>query len=126
MRTTPLPTGQQIDAMLALGAPLSAVSANDIPWESGSGLPWPRYPTALEDFFHAASHDPWAAYDYDPARDGDILRDPVLLARADLATLRRLLTWMVRGERFCDGHWGAMVSEGHLQRWLDRLQQLAR
>jgi hypothetical protein len=44
---------------------------------------------------------------------------------ADLATLRELLTWMVRGERFCTGHWAAMLSGGHLRRWLHRLAQLA-
>ena len=47
------------------------------------------------------------------------------IARADLATLCSLLTWMVRGERFCDGHWAAMLEQGHLRRWLERLAAFA-
>jgi hypothetical protein len=32
---------------------------------------------------------------------------------------------MVRGERFCDGHWAAMLEQGHLRRWLERLAAFA-
>ena len=35
-----------------------------------------------------------------------------------------MLTFCVRGERFCDGHWGAMVREGRIGAILHRLQQL--
>ena len=42
--------------------------------------------------------------------------------QADLAKVRRLLTYFVRGERFCDGHWVSMVKKGYLQALIDRLQ----
>ena len=45
---------------------------------------------------------------------------------ADLAKVRRLLTYFVRGERFCDGHWVSMVEKGYLQALIDRLQIIIR
>ena len=42
--------------------------------------------------------------------------------QADLAKVRRLLTYFVRGERFCDGHWVSMVEKGFLQALIDRLR----
>ena len=30
-----------------------------------------------------------------------------------------------QGERFCDGHWGGLIEDGHLQRLLARLAELA-
>jgi hypothetical protein len=35
-----------------------------------------------------------------------------------------MLTYVVRGERFCDGHWGAMVEGGQVRRLLQRLAEL--
>ena len=32
-----------------------------------------------------------------------------------------MLTYYVRGERFCDGHLDAMITEGHIRRLLERL-----
>ena len=46
--------------------------------------------------------------------------------QADFSKVRRLLTYFVRGERFCDGHWESMVEKGFLQALIDRLQVLIR
>ena len=43
---------------------------------------------------------------------------------ADLAQIKTMLTYCVRGERFCDGHRGAMIEEGHIRRLLTRLAAL--
>ena len=43
---------------------------------------------------------------------------------ASLAQIKTMLTFCVRGERFCDGHWGAMVSEGRIGAILHRLSKL--
>ena len=62
---------------------------------------------------------------YDPPFVGRCLRTPGALEASDLAGLCLLLTWMVRGERFSAGHWGALLQHGDLQRWLARLARLA-
>lgn len=120
----PLPDAAAIAVLLQLGQAALAASIPSL-WRSSGGFPSPRYPAALEAFFLAASEPPWSAPDYAPADCAQQVRAADGFAAADLATLRRLLTWMVRGERFCDGHWGAMLSAGHLRRWLQRLAQLA-
>jgi hypothetical protein len=35
-----------------------------------------------------------------------------------------MLTYCVRGERFSDGHWGAMIEAGYVRRLLERLAEL--
>jgi hypothetical protein len=35
-----------------------------------------------------------------------------------------MLTFCVRGERFCDGHWAEMVKAGRIGAILRRLEQL--
>lgn len=51
--------------------------------------------------------------------------DEDAVARADLARIRAMITCCVRGERFCDGYWGAMIEGGHIRRVLERISQLA-
>ncbi len=50
--------------------------------------------------------------------------DPVMLADADLLTLRRLLTLHVRAERFNEEHLAEMLRSGHITAILRRLAQL--
>lgn len=119
-----LPTASDITALLQLGQAALAVDPAQIRW-LGDGLPWPDYPPPLRDFFAAASAAPWSDRHYVPATCADQVRSADGIEQADLARLRSLLTWMVRGERFCDGHWAAMLSHGYLRRWLQRLAQLA-
>jgi hypothetical protein len=35
-----------------------------------------------------------------------------------------MLTYCVRGERFSEGHWGAMIEQGHVRRLLERLVEI--
>jgi len=35
-----------------------------------------------------------------------------------------MLTYCVRGERFGDGDWGAMIEDGHVRRLLERLAEI--
>ena len=51
-------------------------------------------------------------------------RDPSLLAAADCATVRRLLTFHVRKNVVCEGHLAGMLREGHIQAVLRRLVDL--
>ena len=46
------------------------------------------------------------------------------LARADLLTLRKLLTTHVRADRFTEGHLAAMLESGHIVAILCRLKEI--
>jgi hypothetical protein len=85
---------------------------------------WPKYEQAVSEFFRAAGQDCWMDFDYVPAEAGRMLEDPDFVRRASLDELKTMLTYCVRGERFCDGHWGAMVEQGHVRRLLERLKGL--
>lgn len=50
---------------------------------------------------------------------------PELLQRANLQTLRKLLTAHVRAERFSDGHLAAMFESGHIHRILKRMKEIS-
>ena len=43
---------------------------------------------------------------------------------ASLAQIKTMLTFCVRGERFSDGHWGAMIAKVHIRRLLERLNEI--
>jgi len=49
---------------------------------------------------------------------------PELLEKADLETIRKLLTLHARKERFCEGHLSGIFKEGHLTNILRRLRVL--
>ena len=46
------------------------------------------------------------------------------IAEASLADLGTLFTYLVRGERFADGHVAAAIENGKVGRMLDRLTAL--
>ena len=63
----------------------------------------------------------WGAWQDEAHR---ICYEPGLLERADLETIRRLLTLHLRKERFCEGHLAAVCEEGLMLRTLMRLKEL--
>jgi hypothetical protein len=87
-------------------------------------MPYPTYPPVVEEFFTLAAQEWWCDYGYDPEAAGALVRDDAAIASASLAQIKAMLTFCVRGERFCDGHWGAMVREDRVGAILRRLQQL--
>jgi Family of unknown function (DUF6508) len=53
-----------------------------------------------------------------------MLEDPALLRRASIDEIKTMLTYCVRGERFSEEHWGAMIEQGHVRRLLERLAEI--
>jgi hypothetical protein len=129
---TRLPTAAEIEKLVAFLPRLSADGFTPIKrWGGGTKredgtliMPWPEYDDAVDGFFRAASAECWCDRNYDPAEAARMLDNAELVAGADLAQIRTMLTYCVRGERFCDGHWGAMVEDGHVARLLERLAVL--
>ena len=92
--------------------------------DGASIFPHPIYEEDVVEFFHVASQECWADYDYEPQVAGKILRDDRAIESADIIAIKTLLTYCVRGERFCDGHRASLLEAGRVQKLLVRLQQL--
>jgi len=63
----------------------------------------------------------WSAWQKEAAK---FIEQPKLLESAELNTLQKLLTTHVRKERFCSGHFAAMIDNGHILAILKRLKQI--
>jgi hypothetical protein len=82
---------------------------------------WPEYDEVVESLFSVASRPCWNDTEYLSHDPEAKLQQPGLIEKTTLAELKTLLTSCVRGERFCTGHWGAMIEAGYVQRILRRL-----
>jgi hypothetical protein len=87
-------------------------------------FPYPVYCDDVLAFFRLAGLPPWCDYAYNPRRAAAMLADDALIERATLAEIVTLLTYCVRGERFCDGHWEMLLKAGRVQAILCRLAAL--
>lgn len=133
MKNAPLPTSKQIDHLLMYYPVLCAEGFD--PFQPGSPsasippggfLPSsPNYQALVIEFFNLLAQECWLDHDYDPAEAYRVLTDPQRLKAADLSTLRSLFTWCLRGERFCEGHWGQVITSGVLRDIMNRLREIS-
>lgn len=123
-------TSDDIDELLEASVALASLDGRFLEqWGGGNRLPdgaiempYPIYPEAVSRFFRVAGAEPWSDYNYSPSRAGEMVRDRGLIGRASLDQIRTMLTWCVRGERFCDGHWAAVLNDGTISLLLERLR----
>ena len=87
-------------------------------------FPCPEYHPEVERFIQAASMDCWQDFHYSPEAMAKMIADPEQVQSATLDQIRSLLTYCVRGERFCDGHIGHLIEAGHVARILERLKEI--
>ena len=87
-------------------------------------MPYPSYPPEVVEFFELAGRPCWCDYEYEPDAAAELVHSDAAITSASLAQIKTMLTFCVRGERFCDGHWYAMIREGRIGAILRRLQQL--
>jgi len=87
-------------------------------------MPYPIYPKDVEQFYRAAGRPCWSDYGYQPQEAARMLEDKETIQNATLAEVKTMLTYCVRGERFCDGHWGAMLESGKVVAILKHLRAL--
>jgi len=129
---TELPSREQMHDLLTF---LPRLYGDDQPlihsWYDGAGsegepwvMPHPEYADVVVEFFRAASAPCWSDYEYDPSSAGAMLKEPGFVESADLSQIRTVLTYCVRGERFCDGFWAGVIEDGHIRRILERLATL--
>ncbi|HSL44924.1 MAG TPA: DUF6508 domain-containing protein [Anaerolineales bacterium] len=132
MKPTRLPALQEIEALTAFLPRLYAAGFSPIvTWEGGGknkdgsySLPYPKYDPLVEEFFGHVSSDGWLDYEYNPEQAYQMLKDEQVVKAASLPQIKSMLTFCVRGERFSDGHWGAMIEKGYVRRLLERLNEI--
>lgn len=131
MKETPLPTVQDIEELTAFLPRLYAEGFSPIlRWDGGEKLKdgsysmhYPIYNKVVEEFFDAV-RGPWIDYQYNPERAYQMLQDEQAVKTASLAEIKTMLTFCLRGERFSDGHWAAMIEKGYIRRVLERLNEI--
>ena len=89
-------------------------------------LPYFNYTSEVLNFIRALSGNGFIQpFDWMKWREGEQLVDnPALLSRANLQTLRKLLTAHVRADRFSEGHLAAMFESGHIAMILKRMAEI--
>ena len=87
-------------------------------------MPYPVYPEDVKQFYRLAGQPCWSDYDYEPKKAARMLQDEAVIHSATLAEVKTMLTYCVRGERFSDGHWAAMLESGKVVALLKRLHVL--
>lgn len=130
---TPSPTADDIQELVDFLPTLSAKGLKPVKtWGGGQEtsanvfvLPWPEYEQIVEAFFEVAAKDCWADRQYLSREILDRLDEPGVIENADLAEIKTILTFCVRGERFCMGYWGAMIEQDYIRRVPQRLSVLA-
>ncbi len=128
------PTQEDIAAVLAAFEPLRASDANLGHWVGGGEvepgvlqMPWFECSPAVR-AWERALYDRHIVCEY--GEDGwhehfaEIVENPALLQSAGLTTIRRVLTTVVRGERFSGGYIEAMFEAGVAQAAMERLGEL--
>lgn len=131
MKKTSLPTLQDIEELTSFLPRLYADGFS--PFDSWSGgeklkdgshsLAYPNYNSVVEEFFNAV-RGAWLDYEYNPEQAYQMLKDEQAVKAASLLQIKSMLTFCVRGERFSDGHWGAMIEKGYIRRLLERLIEI--
>ncbi len=129
---TRLPTPSEIDELVAFLPRLYAKGFKPIKrWSGGAKgkdgvltLLWPEYDPLVKKFYGLAATEWWSDYNYHPDEAGCMLEVEDFVKTASLYQIKTMLTFCVRGERFCDGHWASMIESGHIRRLLERLAEL--
>lgn len=131
---SPTPTVSDFDELLGY---LPALYASDLSpvrrWHGGvsnknddgiATLPWAEYQESVTQFFSAAAKACWYDHDYTSKHIDKVISDSNRVASATLEEIKSMLTWCVRGERFCDGYWATVIERGYIRNILQRLQAL--
>lgn len=83
-----------------------------------------QYPYLLHSFLEQLEEDEWLEGPYSGEEGQRYAKNPLLIEEADIETLRRLLVYCSRGERFCTGFWKRVVETGFLLGILRRLRDI--
>jgi hypothetical protein len=122
---TPLPNAQQIDAVLLFAPMFADPGTKHSRWHIEPGkVPWCELGAEATAFWKALHENgfivgfDWSGWQEEARKYFGTWE---YLGHADLSIIRRLCTLHVRKNRFCEGHFAAMIVNGHFAAILDRL-----
>jgi hypothetical protein len=122
---------ENINALLPFLPAFSQTGKDFMTWRSavprsdGIGtLPYPDDAPIVGEFRQLVSQDFWCDYHYQMAEVDAMLDDETIIAIASLEQVKSMLTYFVRGERFCDGLQNRLIREGKIAAILQRLEVL--
>jgi hypothetical protein len=92
--------------------------------DGATTVPFPEYCDDVLAFFALAGKTCWSDFDYEPGQAHKLLNDDRFISSCSLHDIKTLLTYCVRGERFCDGHWENVLESGRVVAILRRLEVL--
>ena len=87
-------------------------------------LPWPEYDDEVRAFIQEATKDCWRDSQYGSKKDSARIDDEEFVKEASLEQIRSMLTFCIRGERFCDGHIASKIESGAIKSVLQRLETI--
>ena len=87
-------------------------------------FPFPVYDDDVEEFFRLVGQHGWLDYGYKPEEAARMLADAEFIERASLEQVKTMLTYCLRGERFCDGHRESLLEGGQIVALLRRLEAI--
>jgi ADP-ribosyl-[dinitrogen reductase] hydrolase len=96
-------------------------------WEGEKGkVPYFNYNSTVIDFLRTLNqHGPMQPFNWPNWVEGhQLVKNPELLQKVNLLTLRKLLLMHVRADRFSEGHLAAMFEAGHIVRILKRMREI--
>lgn len=85
----------------------------------------PSYTPGISSFIRLASAECWYDAEY-LEHMSDELKTVSGVKNASLMEICTVLTWLARGERFCEGTWGDAIQAGLVAAILLRLSELAK
>lgn len=92
--------------------------------DGSMSVSYPIYAADVMLFFDKAGAAAWSDKDYARKPVSRWLDDDDFIANATLDQMKSLLTYCVRGERFCDGFWASLFQRGRIVKLLRRLEDL--
>lgn len=88
-------------------------------------MQYPVYRQEVDSFKEVLYTDKWSDSQYEPHEVESLISSIQGIEQARLAQIRSILTYIHRGERFCDGHVAVMIENGTVKRVLERLKVIA-
>jgi hypothetical protein len=122
---------ENINALLKFLPEFSQTENDFVTWKTAEPrsadtgtLPYPDYAPIVGKFRQLVSQEFWCDYHYQMAEVDAMLSDDTIIAIASLEQVKSVLTYFVRGERFCDGLQNRLIREGKIAAILQRLEVL--
>ena len=124
-----LPNGRDIDELLRFLPIIDSPDFSPVDqWEGGTELdngtfmfPYPEYNDIINQLYDVVTQECWSDHDYAKFDVATMYENRKFIENASLCDISSMLTYFVRGEKFCSGHMGEMIKTGKLSSVLKRL-----